>query len=954
MRARWVFPLSGLLLVLLPMVSFAAHIVGGEMYYECLGNNTYRITLKIYRDCYSFGQNVAWFDNPAYIGIYTADGNLFSEQQVYLTLGPDTIPPETRNPCLQAPANVCVEEGVYEFTIYLPPASGGYDIVYVRCCRNATVQNIFTPNAVGATYSAHIPDPGVASCNSSPYFSDFPPIVICANAPINFDHSAVDADGDSLVYSLCTPYDGADSLTPQPYPADILLPFGNVIWRSPYSAANPLDASPAVTLDARTGFLTGTPTRLGQYVVGVCVREYRNGVLIGETKRDFQFNVVQCGTNVQARIPVVDTAGAAATNTAGVFIYQCQGLFVQFINHSINGTYYRWDFGDPTTNADTSLLFQPAYTYPDSGVYIVRLIVNPGYFCADTTAVIVKIYPTFQADFDFVAGCANLPVTFSDRSITTYGTINSWSWNFGDGIASTTQHPNHLYQQDGNFAVTLFATNTKGCSDSQTKTVTVHPMPQGDFSFTPVCINTPVTFTDLTTISSGTISSRSWLFNNNPFDSSATFTQTFTNLMTFDLTLISSSAFGCTDTVTKTITVHPLPVAVAREDTSLCVGESVRLMASGGTAYQWQPATGLSSATVANPLATPAISTLYIVTVTDTNQCVDKDSVNITVNPLPETYAGEDTYICEGSMLQLNGSGGISFLWSPGNLVSDSTLPNPTTSPPDTTTFVLTTYNIFGCRNYDSLTIAVQHPITLSVSPAQDLCEGNSVTLSAAGGLYYTWSPAGGLPGIHSSDYTITTEVSTRYSVTVSNDCFSDTGYVDVTVRPLPDVDAGKDTSLVRDEFVTLSGRATGITHFWTPPEGLENPNSLTTLASPFNTTDYVLHAISAYNCEATDTMRVSVTVVNLIAIPTAFSPNSDGTNDIYRIVKTLNIERLFFFKIYNRWGQCIFETNDIRQGWDGTVYGEPQDIGVYAFIIKAFNRDGEIIIKEGNVTLVR
>ncbi len=939
-------------MIVLP--SFAAHIVGGEMYYECLGSDNYRVTLKIYRDCYSFGPTVAGFDAPAYIAIYDASGTLLEVEEVYLTFGPTYIPPTTQDPCLQAPADVCVEEGIFEFTKIFPPAIGGYDIVYVRCCRNATILNIFTPNAVGATYAAHIPDPGVASCNSSPHFSNFPPIVICANAPINFDHSAVDPDGDTLVYALCMPYDGADSISPQPYPASFLSPFGNVIWRSPFSTSNPLDASPPLAIDAQTGLLTGTPNRLGQYVVGVCVQEFRNGILVGETKRDFQFNVTTCATNVQAIIPVVDTAGAAATNTAGVFVYQCQGLFVQFINHSINGTYYRWDFGDITSLADTSRLFEPSYTYPDSGIYKVRLIVNPGYQCADTTAVLVKIYPTFIADFDFVAGCANQPVTFSDRSTTTYGTINSWLWSFGDGISSTNQNPNHLYLQGGNFAVTLSATNTKGCSDSQTKTVTVHPMPQADFSFTPACLNTPVLFTDITTISSGNISSHSWLFNNTPINSSSSFTQTFNNLITFDLTLISASAFGCADTVTKTITVHPLPVAVVREDTALCIGDSVLLTSSGGSSYNWEPQTWLSSSTVANPLATPPNTTLYTVTITDVNQCIDKDSVTVTVNPLPDTDAGNDTYLCEGSTYQLTGTGGITFAWSPGNLVSDSTLPNPTTSPADTTTFVLTSFNAFGCRNQDSVTISVQHPISLTVSPDQDLCEGNSVTLSATGGLYYTWSPAGGLPDIHSADYIITTQTSTTYSVIVSNDCFTDTGYVEVIVRPLPEVEAGVNDSMIRDEFVTLSGTATGVTNFWTPPDGLQNPNSLTTLASPFNTTEYVLTSVSEYGCAATDAMTVFVIVVNLIAIPTAFSPNYDGVNDVYRILKVLNVERLYFFKIFNRWGQVVFETNDIRQGWDGTVYGEPQDIGVYAFIVKALNRDGEIIVKSGNVTLVR
>lgn len=946
--------LPSLLICCAMLSSRAAHIVGGDLYYECLGNDDYKITLKIYRDCYSFGPNVAGFDAPAYIGIYDASANLLEVVEVYLTFGPTNIPPDTRDPCLQAPASICVEEGIFEFTKNLPPVSGGYDIVYIRCCRNATIQNIFTPGAVGATYVTHIPDQSIATCNSSPYFVDFPPIVICANAPVNFDHRAVDPDGDQLVYSLCQPYDGADSVFPQPYPDVFLAPFGNVVYRSPFSVANPLGGSPPLSIHSQTGFLTGVPDRIGQYVVGVCVSEYRNGTLIGETKRDFQFNVVQCSQDVRAIVPVVDTVGAAASNTAGVFVYQCQGLFVQFINQSVNGTYYKWDFGDLTTNADSSGQFEPAYTYPDSGVYRVQLIVNPGYNCADTTAVLVKIYPTFAVDFDFVAGCANEIVTFTDRSSTTYGSIDSWAWDFGDGAVSGNQHPTHLFRDGGSYAVTLYATNTKGCSDSRTKNVTVHPMPEAAFSFTPPCLNTPVVFTDSSAIISGNVSSWIWSFDNNIINLSQNFSQTFNNLTTFNVKLIVASGFGCADTVTQTITVHPLPVAAVRTDTAICIGESVRLHASGGISYLWQPSTGLSSAADPDAIATPFFTTAYTVTVTDSNSCTDTDAVNITVNPLPATNAGNDAYMCEGAGYQLNGSGGVSFTWHPGHLVSDSAIANPNVLIADTTIFSLTSYNSFGCENHDTVTIAVQHPISLAVASAADLCEGDSVTLTAGGGIYYEWSPAGGITGNNGSDYTVFPKTNTQYTVIISNDCFADTGYVDVVIRPLPVADAGEDTTIVRDEFVTLNGTATGTNNYWEPPDGLENPNSLTTSASPFNTTTYVLTSLTEYGCKATDDVIIRVEVVNLIEIPTAFSPNNDGVNDIYRILKVLNVQQIDFFKIFNRWGQVVFETNDIRQGWDGTVYGVPQDVGVYAFIIKALNRDGEILVKDGNVTLVR
>lgn len=140
----------------------ATHIIGGELYYECLGNNNYRIVFKAYRDCFN---GVPDFDNPAPIGIYTSTGllvdmdpNLFDAQPLYLYDASVTnLPPIVSNPCLAAPPNICVEEGIYTAVVNLPPINGGYTLVYQRCCRNNTILNLVNPGEVGATYTAYIP-----------------------------------------------------------------------------------------------------------------------------------------------------------------------------------------------------------------------------------------------------------------------------------------------------------------------------------------------------------------------------------------------------------------------------------------------------------------------------------------------------------------------------------------------------------------------------------------------------------------------------------------------------------------------------------------------------------------------------------------------------------------------------------------------------------------------------
>ena len=308
--------------------SFSTHIVGGELTYECLGNNDYRIKLKVYRDCYN---GVPPFDNPAHVTIFNSNGNVLQTLQLPFP-GSIVLPPTVNNPCFTPPTNVCVEEAIYTQIVNLPPIAGGYTLAYQRCCRNNSILNIVDPGNAGTTYTAYIPGSNVATCNSNPYFNYFPPIFLCAGVPLNFDHSATDINGDSLVYSLCDPYVGASATNPIPTTMSP-PPYGYVTWNSPYSGSYPLSSSPALSIHPQTGLLTGTANMIGQWVVGVCVREYRNGVLLSENKRDFQFNVVNCPGLVVASIPGQQ--------------FFCDGFLVNFSNTSYNASSYLWDFGVP-------------------------------------------------------------------------------------------------------------------------------------------------------------------------------------------------------------------------------------------------------------------------------------------------------------------------------------------------------------------------------------------------------------------------------------------------------------------------------------------------------------------------------------------------------------------------------------------------------------------------------
>lgn len=451
----------------------ATHIVGGELNYKNLGSNNYEIRLTVYRDCYV---GVPPFDNPAYVGVFNSSNQLL--QTLTMTFrGLDTLPPTINDPCTIPPLDFCYEVTTYIDTINLPPLAGGYQISYQRCCRNVNILNIVNPACVGATYYATIPGPEVVAVNSNPVIKFWPPPFICVDKPWIFDDSAIDYDGDSLVYELFMPYDGLTPdcpivTLPVPSPAGtscpntvascppvpVNPPFNTIVWQAPYSTANMLGGVP-MQINSSTGMVTATPNLQGYFVIGIKVKEYRNGVFLSETKRDFQLIVKPC--------PSVVVAAAQAPQAI------CGTTTVSFANTSTGsaGLSFNWNFGDQTTNADTSHATTPTYNYPGTGSYSVSLIayVSNKPLCNDTVTTVVSISNAFKASFTYtpIACSANL-VKFEGFVQSPPGTTTEWSWTFGDGDTSSVQNPSHIYNSAGDFPVTLITQipNSINCIDT--------------------------------------------------------------------------------------------------------------------------------------------------------------------------------------------------------------------------------------------------------------------------------------------------------------------------------------------------------------------------------------------------------------------------------------------------------------------------------------------------------
>lgn len=311
-----------IVLLFLPYHSFSSHIIGGEMNYRCSGSGVFEVELTLYRDCRSTGAD---FDTTIEFAIYRCGEEINCaslgqgetvETLILTNFVESSITVSSTQGCNSDIGQLlCFEKGVYNsvensFSINLPASSDSYYIAYQRCCRSE-LKNIVNPAEQGSTYFVEITPEAQAGCNNSPIFNDIPPFVTCANEEIELDGSATDQDGDSLVYYFSEPISGGGpDLSPLrfqlcngafPSPS-CPPPFSPVSYKPGFSNDNPIDidntAGGFFRINAHTGMITGSPSTQGNYLVGVSIDEYREGVFLGTTRRDFRLSVVASNTTV--------------------------------------------------------------------------------------------------------------------------------------------------------------------------------------------------------------------------------------------------------------------------------------------------------------------------------------------------------------------------------------------------------------------------------------------------------------------------------------------------------------------------------------------------------------------------------------------------------------------------------------------------------------------------------
>ena len=448
----------------------------------------------------------AQFDRPpegATFGIYRQSGPtwLFVDRVGPIDHGPRNPVDREDDPCVEEPNDVGVESATYTFEYTFPIIDESYIISYQRCCRNETIANIQDPGDTGAVFDVEITPEAQRLGNSSPRFREFPPIFVCQGMNIGFDHSATDIDGDVLRYTFCAPFESGGTVDAntggdqgccecvRPEPGICPPEYGNVVYVPPYTAQTPMAGDPIVSIGQVSGMIDGIPEILDQFVVGVCVEEFRNGVRIGSIRRDFQFNVVPCVPNVFADFAyeILDTISPTTGECQQFAINSCGENTIRIINDSEQASNifeYHWTFFNPDGSVLDDIVGAGEVrdvdiTFPDIGEYTGRMILNEGSDCSDTACFFINIYPDINADFtESYDTCMAGGVQFTDLSESgAAGGITRWDWNFLDGNTSQDQDPLHQFIEPGILPVQLVVTDANRCTSEIIRNVDWRPVP---------------------------------------------------------------------------------------------------------------------------------------------------------------------------------------------------------------------------------------------------------------------------------------------------------------------------------------------------------------------------------------------------------------------------------------------------------------------------------------------
>lgn len=487
---------------------------------------------------------------------------------------------------------------------------------------------------------------------------------------------------------------------------------------------------------------------------------------------------------------------ASFTSTAPA----CQSTLVDFTNTSpgataANGYSFFWDFDYPnqggaspsfsTNENPTGIDYSPG----GNGVYTVALTITKG-GCSSTFLMDIDIRRA-RADFSTSASTACVGEAVSIYNQGTPGsspsTTITHSWSFGVGSTPSTSNladpPVVTYSSSGAKTITHYVeVNYGGCggtrSDMFTQTVVINDRPTVSFSSTaPVCEGNSVDFTYTGTTSS--IDQYDWDFGNGalPAMSSAKnpvgVSYSGSGIKSVNLTV--TNQFGCVNSASQNISINGLPAITAGADTTICANTSVQIGGNSitGVSYSWTPSNSvvIDNPSISNPTVSPvAGSSEFIVTGVDGNNCMNTDTIIVTMLPPLDANAGVDAEICRYDSVQIGASlvEGQMYAWSPQNGLTSPSSPNTMVSPDSTTTYTLSVTDQYGCSTVtDEVTVIVNQLPLANAGPDDSITVNHSVQLVATGGIEYSWFPEQGLSNAGINNPIASPDTTTTYVVSV-------------------------------------------------------------------------------------------------------------------------------------------------------------------------------------------
>jgi len=691
-------------------------------------------------------------------------------------------------------------------------------------------------------------------------------------------------------------------------------------------------------------------------------------------------------------ITIVPTPTAAFAHSP---LIGCDAIVnATFTDQSLSAVAWDWDFGNIVTS---TLQAPPPQTYGNVGTHTIHLMVTAANGCTSVAQSTVEVYPSPAASFIPPTVCLNAVSQFTDQSVTTPTMpALTYTWSFGDASSpSFLQNPSHIYSSSGNFTVTLTVNNSQ-CSNTYTDAVTVHPNPTVSFAHTPTVGCTPL-LSNFTNASIGA-NSFSWNFGDLSATSSATntthsFTNTSSSNVIYTITLTGTNIFGCKDSLKRQALVYPLPlVNAAISPTAGCspLAVSFTNTGSGFTSSNWTFGNSLSSTSLTtsttytnNPGDAAQTFTVKLVS-TSSNACKDSSNYLVILHPQPIAAFNFSTSVCAPKTVSFTNQsiGATSYTWDFGG-ESTSTGTNVshfftnTTAVPQTSVISLQAANIQGCVFTSTQTLLVFPKPDINVVPNIDSgCTRLRVIFPAITGITsYSWNFDNGNSASTPSAVVFfdnPTHLIKIYNVRLigadANGCL-DTAFKTIKVFPKPNAgfEVTADELFLPDAVITPSNISTGAsTYTWSFGDG-GSSSSQNPSYTYKNKGEYTIRLIARSNNGCRDTFILGKTIIVLddsfFAIPNAFTPNTAGSpgnvfnpNDLSNDIFYPRLKGVvkYRFTIFSRWGEVMYDTDKVTEGWDGYYKGNLSNADVYIWKIYMELANGQVMSKTGDVTLIR